>query len=650
MAATHPSSPDTAAEATTAGSNNADKSAATSDDTATSTAATSSQSTANQKSNDTTNETNSSPTPSSLSSNNMPLPTYLSTKSSKAYTMSKQLLSSGSLDDALSTLEMTLQLSREILLSSLGSSNNNKNDNSTNIEEEGEDDTNIELHESLAPLYYLYGTTLLYSVEESDVMMANDQTKVTTTSGGGAPSDIDVSPEEDDMKFPSSDEYVDAEQSTTAAMGGGEEYANDDGGVVGDDDEGGEVQEVSDPAEDLQIAWENLDLARTIVTRLVDEFKPSSSNNNNNNGTVVLKSEQGNLKNDETNPIEIINNGIHYTSNEQHDLLLDLAQIHTRLGDLQRANANILPCIDDYNLALELRTFCLGKFDKKVADSQFSLGQVYAEAPNRVGENEGMVSDFVNSLGGPASASGGPSGGGSNDGVELTEEEKIEMRSKSLEHYLACGVAFAGIMAKMCGEDAEKFTSFVNNEESNGSCAASAAAVASAKSSSSTSNSYAKTMTKVRERLSSLSQTNLSAAAKEEFDDLKEMLDEIQEAMDSAEDTEEGLKTLGEMKANEIKKHDMKQNGEDGAVVETSEDGATTTIGFGAPSTTSSSAFAASASSSSTVNAFGSTSKAAAAASATAAPTMMVVKKKKKKAVLQQPLVDDSAKRLKTSE
>ena len=478
--------------------------------------------------------------------------------------MSKSLLSSGSLDDALSTLEMTLQLSREILVSSL---NHNKNDNSTKPDIE-EDDVNIELHESLAPLYYLYGTTLLYSVEESDVMMAatNDQTKVTN---GGAPSDIDVSPEEEDddnMKLPSQDdEFVDA--SEQPSFGGfGEDYEEEHGAA--------EVQEISDPAEDLQIAWENLDLARTIVTRLVDEFKPSITNNNNK---VVLKSDKGNLKNDETNPHieEIINNGIKYTSDQQTSLLLDLAQIHTRLGDLQRANANILPCIDDYNLALELRTHCLGKFDKKVADSHFSLGQVYAEAPNRVGENEGMVSDFVNSLGGAsaagASGGGAATSGGSNDGVELTEEEKIEMRSKSLEHYLACGVAFAGIMAKMCGEDAEKFTSFVHVEPNGSGSAASASAVASAKSSS-TSNSYAKTMTTVRERLSSLPQTNLSASAKEEFDDLKEMLDEIQEAMDTAEDTEEGLKTLGEMKANEIKKHEMKQNGEDGAVVETSED------------------------------------------------------------------------------
>ena len=396
MAATHPSSPDTAAEATTGG-NNAVKSAATSDDDATSSsAATSSQQSTNQKSNDMTHTTKSSPSPSpSSNTNNMPLPTYLSTKSSKAYTMSKQLLSSGSLDDALSTLEMTLQLSREILVSSL---NHNKNDNSTKPDIE-EDDVNIELHESLAPLYYLYGTTLLYSVEESDVMMAatNDQTKVTN---GGAPSDIDVSPEEEDddnMKLPSQDdEFVDA--SEQPSFGGfGEDYEEEHGAA--------EVQEISDPAEDLQIAWENLDLARTIVTRLVDEFKPSTNNNgtnNNNNNTVVLKSDEGNLKNDETlNPIEeIVNNGIKYTSTQQTNLLLDLAQIHTRLGDLQRANANILPCIDDYNLALELRTKCLGKFDKKVADSHFSLGQVYAEAPNRVGENEGMVSEFVNSLGG----------------------------------------------------------------------------------------------------------------------------------------------------------------------------------------------------------------------------------------------------------
>ena len=547
----------------------------------------------------------SSNTTKSTSNNNTnTMPTYLTTKSSKAYTLSKQLLASGSLDDALSTLEMALQLSRDMLTNAYNNNNDKKDD---------DDGVNIELHESLAPLYYLYGTTLLYSVEESDVMMANDQTKI---NGAAAAADIDVPPE---------DEKVGAEQSVN--------------GGYGEEDDSGEVQEVSDPTEDLQIAWENLDLARSIVTRLVEDFKPNS----NTDGAITLKS--NNLKSDESDINSLpINNGIVYTRAEQTDLLLDLAQIHTRLGDLQRANANILPCIDDYNLALELRTQTLGKFDKKVADSHFSLAQVYAEAPNQVAENEGKVSDFVNSLGG-SGASGGSGGGGGD--VELTEEEKIEMRRKSLEHYLACGVAFVGVMAKLCGEDAEVLTS-VNDESSTACASDSAAAMASSASSMQTSANYAKTMSTLRQRITSLPQTKLTQDTKLEFDDLKELLDEIQEAMDSAEETEEGLKSLGQMKAYEIKKHEMKQNGE--SVVEKSEDGAMTTIGFGAPSSSLTGG----------INAFGSSGAASAATafgsttsttSATAAATMMVVKKKKKKAVVQ-PVTDgdSTTKRLKTSE
>jgi len=547
-------------------------------------------------------------TTTSTSNNTNTMPTYLTTKSSKAYTLSKQLLASGSLDDALSTLEMALQLSRDMLTNAFNNTNNN------NDKKDDDDGVNIELHEGLAPLYYLYGTTLLYSVEESDVMMANDQTKI---NGAAATADIDVPPE---------DEKVGAEQPVN-------------GGYGEEEDGGNEVQEVSDPTEDLQIAWENLDLARSIVTRLVEDFKPNS----NTDGAITIKS--NNLKSDESDINNLpINNGVVYTKAEQTDLLLDLAQIHTRLGDLQRANANILPCIDDYTLALDLRTQTLGKFDKKVADSHFSLAQVYAEAPNQVAENEGKVSDFVNSLGGPGAASGGSGGGGD---VELTEEEKIDMRRKSLEHYLACGVAFVGVMAKLCGEDAEVLTSA--NDESCAACALDSAAMAASASSAQSSTNYAKTMSTLRQRITSLPQTKLTQDTKLEFDDLKELLDEIQEAMDSAEETEEGLKSLGQMKANEIKKHEMKQNGE--SVVEKSEDGAMTTIGFGAPSSSSLTGG---------INAFGSSGAASAATafgsttsttSATAAPTMMVVKKKKKKAVVQ-PVTDgdSTTKRLKTSE
>ena len=89
----------------------------------------------------------------------------------------------------------------------------------------------MELQESLAPLYYLYGTTLLYSVEESDVMMAKG--------GGNAAADVELEPVEPR----------------------GEE-------------EGEEAAVAVDPAEDLQIAWENLDLARSIVSRFVEDDNP----------------------------------------------------------------------------------------------------------------------------------------------------------------------------------------------------------------------------------------------------------------------------------------------------------------------------------------------------------------------------------------
>ena len=125
------------------------------------------------------------------------------------------------------------------------------------------------------------------------------------------------------------------------------------------------------------------------------------------------------------------------------------------------------------------------------------------------------------------------------------------------------------------------------------------------------------------------------------------MLDEIQEAVDTAEEAEEGLRTLGVMKANEIKKHEAKMNGEQGCDEMTEEGGGMTTIGFGA------SAAASTAAASGTVNVFGTASassnafgSATVAATATAAKPIMVVKKKKK---VQSVLIDASlTKRAKT--
>jgi len=292
----------------------------------------------------------------------------------------------------------------------------------------------------------------------------------------------------------------------------------------------------------------------------------------------------------------------------------------------------------------------LGRYHKKVADSQYSLAGVYAEAPTKSGEEvEDAVERFVSQLGG----SGGGSGGG---GMQMTESEKMEYRERSLEHFVECAVSFSGMLACMCGEDADSLTDLSTNKSA-------ASATASSASTNEGGGIHSTMISTLRSRVSNLTPPTKSPE-KESFEDIKEMLDEIQEAVDTAEDSEEGLRTLGVMKANEIRKHEAKVNGEQDGEMEGEEvdggGGGMTTIGFGASAAASAasasgtvnvfgaaiSSTTAAASSSTSVNAFGSTATASAAATSAAKPMMMVVKKKKK---VQPVLLDtDSAKRAKT--
>ena len=137
----------------------------------------------------------------SATDNNTPTPTYEGSQSSRHYTVAKTLLSSGDFETALATIEEGIQSLQQQL-------------------PEGQS-----LHEAMAPFHYLYGTTLLYSIEEST-----------------------------DPQQPMGD--------------------------TGDDS----------TADDMELAWEHLDLARTI------------------------------------------------TETHQPNKTLDLAQIYLRLGDLQRQN------------------------------------------------------------------------------------------------------------------------------------------------------------------------------------------------------------------------------------------------------------------------------------------------------------------------
>ena len=263
------------------------------------------------------------------------------------------------------------------------------------------------------------------------------------------------------------------------------------------------------------------------------------------------------------------------------------------MGDVQRANGNA-SAVDDYSRSLEIRRHVLGEFDKLVADNHYYLAQAYGEAPSKEKEREDGAMGIVAALSGGGGV--GPSEGG---GEGMSKEEIAECLVKSMEHYLACGISFAGYLANMCGVDAVELTR-VENEVS---------AVASAGGGEST---HSKTLEIIRQRVAELKPA--ADVDMDKFNDTKEILDEIQEALDTAEGSEDALKAVHAMKESEIRKHSGK-GGEE--VVD--ENGATTTIGFGAGS---SSAMTASA----TTFGFGSTDK---SSTATAAP-MMVVKKKKK--------------------
>ena len=182
--------------------------------------------------------------------------TYQNTQTSNVVCIAKELLKDGQFDEALDTISQ--EMSR--ITSLLGN------------DEQGS------MHECMAPLYYLYGTTLLYSIEES-----TDNVAAPTMNQGG----------------------------------------DDD-----DDDE---------DLDDLQIAWENLETARHITQRIVD------------NATTTCIPE----------------------------IQMDLSRIHLRLGDLTRANGQHFQAIAEYEICLDMRKALFGLYHNKVSEVQFVLAQAY---------------------------------------------------------------------------------------------------------------------------------------------------------------------------------------------------------------------------------------------------------------------------------
>lgn len=109
-------------------------------------------------------------------------PTYHSVRSSSAYSTASELLDLGKVDEALELIEVTMMASRQVL-STVATTVTSKHGKDISFEEDKH-------HPSLAPLYYLYGTALLSSVEQQ-----GDGTNVDTsddavigTFAGSAPS------------------------------------------------------------------------------------------------------------------------------------------------------------------------------------------------------------------------------------------------------------------------------------------------------------------------------------------------------------------------------------------------------------------------------------------------------------------------------
>ncbi len=193
-----------------------------------------------------------------------------------------------------------------------------------------------------------------------------------------------------------------------------EEDKEEEAGCCGweDKDNGGSatttvIRTITDPALNLEIAWENLDLAHAIVTRLVDDLPLGLADDDDGGGKIdppprgdVDKGRDDTATSPRTMP----------AGGRQDKLLLDLAQIHVRLGNLGWQNNNVRLCVNDYDQALSLRTGVLGRYDKKVANCHFGLAQAYTKAPSKIKEGEGRVNAFVSNL------VGRPSGGGGGEG------------------------------------------------------------------------------------------------------------------------------------------------------------------------------------------------------------------------------------------
>mmetsp|Transcript_11562 Transcript_11562/g.16599 ORF Transcript_11562/g.16599 Transcript_11562/m.16599 type:complete len:487 (-) Transcript_11562:92-1552(-) len=308
---------------------------------------------------------------------------YLSVKQTPLYMKAKDDLREGNLESALLTIESCLTTSLAQL-------------------------SGDEFHTALAPLYYLYGTTLLYLVEENDALLP--------------PPPPQDQQEEEDEEEGEQNHYSDGQV----------------GEIQGDLQEQNQEQNMT---EDVQVAWENLDLSRTILHRALDDILPDLMAKlppSNNSKAETRKTNKGDSDDD-------------LIIAEQ---VFDLGQIYLRLGDIQKANGDYVHAVEDYNMCkniwIGLRNLIQKpENERKIAHCYYCIAEVLmmlandADKQQQVTSGDAGLEEVLQSV---ASASAVASSSKSTQG-EIDQHRKL-----SISNYLTCGQTFANVIALLCNE------------------------------------------------------------------------------------------------------------------------------------------------------------------------------------------------------
>jgi hypothetical protein len=337
----------------------------------------------------------------------------------------------------------------------------------------------------------------------------------------------------------------------------------------GDDAENAEAE----AADDTQIAYENLDLARVILEHYRESLVSHRKRDASEAATSTVLPQA---------------------------LALDLAQIRLREGDLHRLEGQYETALADYQACCSLRQQVvvaergddeaplLGPYDRKLADVHYNLALTYSlmiAASATTGETLPEAP--------AAAAAAAPSD--LSQAVTLSPEQLDLYRRHASHHYYQCGRTLCGQLAILAQRDADEFFAQV------------AAALPSFKTTGEEASSLdehvvppALARVQLRTLRQHVGQLPLGSVDAPEMAALLELLEEIQEAMDEAEASEAGVQQVASMKAAITAAAAACHAADD----DIQDAGTAAAVGFG--------------------------SQAAAAASATAQPLMAVRKKKKR--------------------